>query len=687
MKTIRFATGLLFPSTEVPAMKKRLTQSRYDRVMQEVRTTAQNITQNRSLNYAGDTLTEWYYVRNRLIDLSLNIILEERASEIEVMNYLLLDLCQRDLDYWQGPRYPNRPRTIIYKGQEILAGELETAQLAMGVSIAYDWCYSFLTDEVKEAVQHVLQETARPLLRNSVKFQSEHWVMNHLCVISTGLILSALVQREHDPSYMDDVDIARNGLELWVNKIDDDGSYGESVHYWSYPTNCFFFGLRALRTVLGIKLTNAHRIAKSFEWALYNQVGLYNIEGFEDPIAVAINQYDSPFLFQLESPEALLYASEFSNPLAQWYIEKFLLTNPPRPDSVHHVWHRCDGLLLALDDPSKPSQSPSEYHLSPARYFADTGFVYWRDSWKNCGELGGDTVFALQSGGGGRSRSHEHFDKNSISLFAKGEYFLIDPGHSCYRGESHAVYDTATKSHNTLTIDGADQSLSFVERGMLHDEAKEFISYNNQAHIVGRNFQDDVLFIASEAKYCYAPELRQYTRRVWYIRDCCFLIWDRIDISNIEGKAQMGFNVNNYDGNTRINVLENQILIQRPLADLQFEWVYPHAMGVEMVPAKLHYAYHIFSDQAVEGKFGSAIRLELQLNQDERAFDLIYALYPKEKQEQALSIEVEDVGKKSADGLLDNIMFSIHCNAHTYTFDIVDEEVDLLRDGNKMYKY
>ena len=65
----------------------------------------------------------------------------------------------------------NGKREILWK--EVLAGELETAQLAMGISIAYDWGYRHLSGEVRSAVEKALKNVARPLLRNSVEFQSE----------------------------------------------------------------------------------------------------------------------------------------------------------------------------------------------------------------------------------------------------------------------------------------------------------------------------------------------------------------------------------------------------------------------------------------------------------------------------------------------------------------------------------
>lgn len=684
---LNLAVGLLFKEADIPKIIERVKSDRYALITADIRKTAKMVSENKSLLVEGDTFTEWFYVRNRLMDLAFNVILDQDPKQIEALNTILLDLSHRDVDFWQGPRFPNRPRTIVYHGTEILAGELETAQLAMGVAIAYDWAYSFLTEEVKMAVERVLHETARPLLRNSVKFQSEHWVMNHLCVISTGLILSSLVQKSKDPTYEEDVEIAQRGLSLWLEKIDDDGSYGESFHYWAYPTNCLFFGIYALKTVLNRNVTNLHRLANSFEWALRNQVGFHQIDGFEAPVAVSINQYDCPYVFQMEAPEALLFTKQFQNPMAQWYIDTFLLPNPPRPDSLHHVWHKCNSILLALDDLSLKPENPAQRNLSTASFYADTGFVYLRDSWDNCGRLDGDTVFTLMSGGGGRSRSHEHYDKNSISLFSKGEYFLVDPGHSCYRGDSHKTYDTATFAHNTLNIDGKNQSLSFLEKGMLHDEAKANVSYHNQAYIIGKNFQKDFSYIASEAKNCYEPALRQFTRRVWFMRPDYFLVWDRVDASNITGECAIGFSLNNRDGKTVLHDTGKGFLVERPRSDLQVGFVIPATMGYEIAPAKLHMAYHILPGQEVEGQPGSAIRVLLTEKLRGNAFDNIYILYPKEKASALLDFVVHSEVLNSGSGLIDSLSFTIACQDRTDHFEILDELITLSDASQITYKF
>jgi hypothetical protein len=678
------ARGLLFGEDKVPLIRDKVSSPRYSRVWAEISATASAAVEAKGLLFPGDTLSVWYYVRTRLMDLALYVLVSGEAAAAETLNIILLDLCKRDMDFWQGPHYPNRPRTIMYHNEEVLAGELETAQLAMGIALACDWGWSYLSEETRRVVLQTLQEKPAMLLRNSIGFQSEKWVMNHLCVLSAGLVLVSLLRGGEASGA--DLGLSKRGLELWMEKIEADGSYGESYHYWAYPVNCLAFGILALKHCLGEDLKGAARVGKSLSWAINNQVGKYEIQGFKEPVAASVNNYDCPFIFQMEAPELLLFSSYFHLPLAQWYINNFLPEAPPRPDCVHHHWHKSNSMFLALDDETLPAASPEDLRMEPASYYADTGFVYIRDSWKNCAGLGGDTVLALQSGGGGRSCSHEHYDKNSYSLYAQGEYFICDPGHSCYRGESHRDYDTRTCAHNTLCIDRQDQTLSFLEKGMLHDEAKKCTSYNNQAVITGKNFQKDITYIASDARRSYTPALKFFTRRIWYVRPDFFLIWDRIDASNYSKEALNGFNVNNYDGKTGFEFNPKGLLISRPRASLQVHYIYPEKIDFRKEEAKLHLAYHIFPNQQVEGRFGSAVRLTpIPQSGALNKTDYISVLRPLCGGSEPVRIHL--AAAEIREDLLGHFDFTVTVHGRRHRFYLKDEDVHYEGPENRLYTF
>lgn len=58
--------------------------------------------------------------------------------------------------------------------------------------------------------------------------------MNHLCVMASGLMVALLVTGNSE-EYEKELDSAKRAMELWLNQVEDDGSYGESYHYLPIP--------------------------------------------------------------------------------------------------------------------------------------------------------------------------------------------------------------------------------------------------------------------------------------------------------------------------------------------------------------------------------------------------------------------------------------------------------------------
>ncbi|TVR52744.1 MAG: hypothetical protein EA426_18625 [Spirochaetaceae bacterium] len=677
----------MFPADHFDVVAARVSDPRYAAVWAAITESADAVRAAGSLELPGDTSTMYYHARGRLMDLALAAAVTRDESYYAAYAEIIRGLSRRELNFWIGPEYPNRPRHQVIDGVKRYTGELETAALASGIAISFDWIKPLADAELRDVVYATLLGTAYPLLKNSTVFQSARWVMNHLCVISSALTLvvfaiegirasvpagplarsaavasaadgAAAARTADDPILFsageaeriadsgipvdDDVALIVRALGSWMKTIDSDGSYGEGFHYWAYPINCLFFALEALRNVREIVPPETACLRRSLEWTVYNQVGMYEHPEFPRPVAVSVNTYDCPYVFGLEAPEVLLYQRFFRDPLASWYIENFLLPNPPRPDALHTAFHVSHAALFALDDRDVAPRSPAEQRLPPSRVFHDTGFVYLRDGWDGIASAAGDTVFALASGGGGRANSHQHFDKNSFSLFSRGEYWIVDPGHSCYRGASHSEYDPRTRAHNTLSIDGEDQALGFVEKGMMPDERKSVISHHNRAEVVCARHYALFDYIESDGRRCYEPWLAAFSRRVWFIRNDYFVIWDRIDLGAHAGRPRTGFNLNNRDGRLSIEEHTTGLRASRPNSDLAVEFAFPANVARECSNGRLHLAYHMKQDMPVEGRDGSARRIDLVPPDGVRAFDTVLVIAPLETGEAAPVVTVEN---------------------------------------------
>lgn len=680
------AKGLFFKDESIAIIKKRIKQDKFQYIWQDIISTADRMVAEGSLAWSDDTFTIYYYTRKRLMDLAMAAIITKDTRYISTLKKILRKLSSRDLNFWIGPEYPNRPRYQIYKGEKISTGELETATLATGMAVAYDWTYGLLDKDDRDIIIECLRDKAYLLLKNSTMFQSEKWVMNHLCVIASALTVVLLILKdEKGIDFKKDLKLIKKALGLWMRTMDNDGSYGEGYHYWAYPVNCLFFAIHSLKQLHNIDLPEINCLKNSFEWALYNQVGKYSFGQFDNPVSVAVNTYDSPYLFQMEAPEVLLYSSYFKNPLARWYIDNFLLTKISRPDALHTVWHECNSLLLPLYDEEQKSSSPSDLCLGSSRVFHDTGFVYLRDSWQGLDKVDGkQTVFSLLSGGGGKANSHQHYDKNSFSLFARGEYWIVDPGHSCYRGEKHKKYDTRTLSHNTLAIDGKNQQLDFVERGMEHSERKQYTSHHNRAEVVCKRLYKEIEYVASEGKRCYQPYLNQYLRQVWYVKPEYFLIKDRIDLGEHHGNIISGFNLNNIDGKLEYKLDDGKLMASRPESDLFIQVIAPSGMGFKVEEGILHYAYHILPDQDVEGEIGSAIRFNFDIEKGVETLELVYIIVPMEKGKDVPEVNVVDFYKNKRD-MLEKLHVKINHNQKD-SFNIGDDMI-FSRNDKQYYRF
>ncbi|MCX7748528.1 MAG: heparinase II/III family protein [Clostridia bacterium] len=85
----------------------------------------------------------------------------------------------------------------------------------------------------------------------------------------------------------------------------------------------------------------------------------------------------------------------------------------------------------------------------------NAGYFIMRSGWgKNDTYL----VFDCGSIGPGHCPGHGHADALSFELFAFGTPLIVDPGVYSYHDKKYRYYFKSTRAHNTVTIDGQDQS-------------------------------------------------------------------------------------------------------------------------------------------------------------------------------------------------------------------------------------
>ncbi len=114
------------------------------------------------------------------------------------------------------------------------------------------------------------------------------------------------------------------------------------------------------------------------------------------------------------------------------------------------LWRLGEAGLAELD--ALPEAPPE----AAAASFPDAGYFVQRSGWD-----AGASHLVFDCGGlGGLGGGHGHADALSISLFAGGAELLVDPGTYRYNGAPEwRDYFRSTAAHNTVVIDGRDQSV------------------------------------------------------------------------------------------------------------------------------------------------------------------------------------------------------------------------------------
>ncbi|MEI8087743.1 MAG: hypothetical protein WCG93_16150 [Paludibacter sp.] len=127
---------------------------------------------------------------------------------------------------------------------------LGVAEMALGVSIGYDWLYDFLSPESKTMIGHALLTKAiEPSLepKYADKFNNP---TNWSQVCNAGIVYAAFAIADKNPDLAEKV-IARSvqSITIPMKSYDPDGAFAEGYMYWQYGTVFNIFMLDALQKV------------------------------------------------------------------------------------------------------------------------------------------------------------------------------------------------------------------------------------------------------------------------------------------------------------------------------------------------------------------------------------------------------------------------------------------------------
>lgn len=319
---------------------------------------------------------------------------------------------------------------------------LDTAEMAHGVGIGYDWLHDYLTPEVRASIRAgLLRNGIEPGLaayREGHTWVTKPWNWNQVC--NGGLLIGALAIAESHPAEAGEiVSSAVASLPASLASYEPDGAWGEGPGYWGYATSYTAHALAALDTALGT------------DFRLSRREGLRNAGFFvpyiTGPTGRLFNFADA---YGRVKPTAFHYwlARRYGLPELVSIQNGMLKEDQARAMDVIWYWR-----------PDKPKAfDPSLDKLFRGR----VAVAVFRSAWKDPEAL----FVAVKAGD--NTVGHAQLDLGSFVLEAMGVRWAVDLGADNYNltgywdkysndGQRWSYYRTNSLSHNVPLLDNTNQ--------------------------------------------------------------------------------------------------------------------------------------------------------------------------------------------------------------------------------------
>lgn len=453
---------------------------------------------------------------DRLIPIAFACVIEDSLEFCDNAKHYLLTYAQ--WEQW---------------GEENQRG-LGLAHMVLGVAIAYDWLYPYLTPDERSLVSDNLGLWADRLYEASVSERRDEWnnwwsnsyMQNHYVTIHSALGSVALILQNENRRSLLWLDQAIYKLSITQELLEGigDGSWHESITYQSYLLSMMLPFLVNLDAQQNFDIIPHNYLENYTYWRLYNHIpGTFNtIFSYGD---TEIDWGNS------RMPQNILryIAGAYNDGYAEWMAQQLIVADGRSANLNSVQWYVYEFLYY------KPEQlllTPTELPLGIV--FPDFEGVVWRSSWQSDA-----IVFGFKTGAyGGRfayegftdrrfpwgsdcdcqlNIGHDHQDVNSFTLTAGREWLIpeavgVDLGDASY--------------HNTLLIDGMGQYLPPPE----HFDAFSEDFINSDGQLIRSILGSEYAYLLSDAtrRYHHIADLELYNRIVLRIPNNNFIIVDKM---------------------------------------------------------------------------------------------------------------------------------------------------------------
>ncbi len=349
-------------------------------------------------------------------------------------------------------------RAESWKERPVIRSFLDCAEIAIAVSLAYDWLFDQLPLEERQAVEHaILRHVLQPALA-AYEDRSLLWPRrrdNCTAVSNAGILVAALAVLQPHRAIAGRV-VQSSLASAWKvsQAFAPDGAWLEGLSYWSLAVRYTGLMVAALESALGQSFGLADRpgLAQTGDFALH-AVGTSGM---------AFDFGDSERAFDV-SPLAWL-AHRFARPIDGWLLGDY------------------DGWQLPFLTiwPSRRKACPATLGLPTGKVFGGFGLACFRSTWQShprarpvyLAVKGGNRAGEGRRAGAGPEdvTMHTQADAGTFVVDGARHRWVIDLGSDDYDlpgyfdhgsdgqvGSRWRYYRNHAAGHNTLVIGGVNQ--------------------------------------------------------------------------------------------------------------------------------------------------------------------------------------------------------------------------------------
>ncbi|HEY3910991.1 MAG TPA: heparinase II/III family protein [Stellaceae bacterium] len=345
-----------------------------------------------------------------------------------------------------------------WKARPVIRSFLDCAEIAVAVSLAYDWLFHKLSPGRREAIESAIRRNVLDPALAAYQDRSLLWPKrcdNCTLVSNSGILIAALAVLR--PYRALSAELVRHSLaSSWhaFSALAPDGAWREGLSYWSLAMRYAALMVAALESTLGTSLGLAGRpgFAETGDFALHAA----------GPFGAAFNFGDSDQRFDL-SPLAW-HAHRFGRPIDRWLL------------------HGCEARHAAFAAiwPKQAGEGPVTLGLPTGKVFRSGDLACFRNTWSSAPParqvylaIKGGNLFSRIGGGAPRPEDvalHAQADAGTFVLDGARHRWVVDLGGDDYdlpgyfdhgkdarSGRRWQYYRSQAAGHNTLTINGRDQ--------------------------------------------------------------------------------------------------------------------------------------------------------------------------------------------------------------------------------------